>query len=1088
MSHTAHHIITPAVLRTKYSGYILSNGVKCVIVQDPNAIVPAAAMSIHAGQLNDPKELPGLAHFCEHMLFMGTEKYPVEDEFDSFVTKASGYANAYTADCNTVYYFRVSNGGFEGALERFVEFFAAPNFSPGAVAREVNAVHSEDEKNHNNDYWRLDELIRGFYNPQHPRSRYGNGNHTTLRDEPQAKGIDVRESLKAFHTGYYLAEGATIVVVSTRSPEEVLRLIEGPLSNMKRGAVPSFSFLSAEEKLFTASALGSWTNLRTVRKMRELRLMWTVRSPSSKWRSTPSAYISHLLGHECDTSVLGVLKKRNWATGMVAGPHRVDDDFEIFDVSFTLTLVGFQHTLEVMDLLYQGIGQAIADGVNHEAYVQMKAEERLFFESSDVGAAEEHCVSLAENANSTDLEHCWIGGEVILDDDLEATLAYARQLTPHNSAVVLQWGEMPSDAAEEEESAEEEEEETAGDDGDEEEEGSAEGEDESEEDGTMEGAVGGEASVEELFASLPSFAQVHATQETRFHKAKYSTVEIPEEQLARWHAAISGPYPPELALPAKNPFISTDFTIHPTSGAAPVVEELSSLHAKTFVRKDAGRHSTFKTALRCNVLSPVAYANPLNRLYTRVMHGILSNAIAATTYYATLASLGNQILFASTGLGLAVEGPSQKLYDFFFAVLKQMLTAEVLLGTPESYATYLEAGLRKIKNVAMAQPYNVVMQVRQKAMHRVNYLFSEMLDCAPEATYSGYCDFVRQYLENGLLLECFVAGNVASAAAVRSVFVEPLEALLGELKISVPATASLPRERDTYGPRLPLSSNGAASEADVVSRFDVLSMPPFNPADPNVVVTVDIPVGESTPEVAAVSMAAVKLISSLFFNALRTREALGYVVFAQLSRTYATEHVVFTVQSALPDVDCIYLLSRIVAFLAAVEVQLDVLCTETDLLTVKTGLVEALEKMPDSVEDDAVKLQGEYLDLCQFERRRLIIAALQTTTVNDVKDFFRRFLLNGRTGTRALALCINSTRTAATDALAAEGTRRVTLPAMRVSTEELEVSPAAAATAGEEKKLTLPSFREHVACVEITSFASTSEYQQGLPLVKSTTY
>ena len=30
------------------------------------------------GCFQDPVELPGLAHFCEHMLFLGTEKYPEE--------------------------------------------------------------------------------------------------------------------------------------------------------------------------------------------------------------------------------------------------------------------------------------------------------------------------------------------------------------------------------------------------------------------------------------------------------------------------------------------------------------------------------------------------------------------------------------------------------------------------------------------------------------------------------------------------------------------------------------------------------------------------------------------------------------------------------------------------------------------------------------------------------------------------------------------------------------------------------------------------------------------------------------------------
>lgn len=1090
MAHVAHHIITPAVARSRYSGYVLGNGVRCIIIQDANAKMPAAAMCIHAGQLNDPAELPGLAHFCEHMLFMGTQKFPKEDEFDSFVSKASGFTNAYTADRDTVYYFCVSDGGLEGALERFVEFFAAPSFDASGVAREVNAVHSEDEKNHNNDYWRLDEVIRGFYNSRHPRSRYGNGNLTTLRDEPRERGIDVRESLKTFHSRYYLAEGATMAVLSSRPAEEVLRLIEAPLARMTQGAVPVFSFLEAGEPLFTEAALGSWTNLRTVRNMRELRLMWAVRSPAASWRSTPSAYISHLIGHECDSSVLGVLKRRNWATAMAAGAHRVDDDFELFDVSCSLTVEGFRNALEVVELLYQGIGLSVAHGVDAEVYAQMKAEERLFFESADVGAAADHCVMLAENANDTDLEHCWIGGDVVLVDDLDAALAYVRQLTPQNCVAVMQWGDLPSDvgtgaagaaaaAGSREESATDGSEETET--GEDDEEGSENCDEEAEGDEEAEaaGAAGdGAASPEELFGALPDFAQVRATHESRFHKAAYETVKIPEEHLARWKSAIGGPYPSELALPAANPFIATDFSVHPLA-AKSAVDVIASPHAVTHVRKDAGHHSVFKTALRCNVLSPVAYASPLNRLYTRVMHGVLSNAITEMAYFATLASLSNEVIFSATGLGFAVEGPSQKLYDVFFAVARKALTVEVLQGTAEKYATYLEAGVRRLKNVGMDQPYKVLMQTRQKATHHTHFLNSEMLACEAEASYEGYRAFVRDYLERGLLFECFVAGNVASTEEVRSLFVGPLEDLLTQQHIPVAPTEAIPRVRDTFGPR----GGAERLEEGVLSAFDVLAVPPSNPADPNVATTVDISVGEATPEVMALLSTAMKLISSAFFNALRTREALGYIVFAQASVDHSSAHALFVAQSALTDVDCAYLLSRIVAFLSALEARLDALCTAEEVETVRKGLIAALEKAPDSVVGDALRLEADYLAPAQFERQRLTIEALRTVTEEGVRDFIRRFLVNSRSGCRALVVCMDSARTAASNVLAAPGSRRVPLPSARPTPPAEEAEAADDAVA-----LALPTFEDGSSCIEITSFASPEEYQRGLPLVRSATY
>lgn len=39
----------------------------------------------------DPAELPGLAHFCEHMLFLGTEKYPVENEYPRFLSEHGNF-------------------------------------------------------------------------------------------------------------------------------------------------------------------------------------------------------------------------------------------------------------------------------------------------------------------------------------------------------------------------------------------------------------------------------------------------------------------------------------------------------------------------------------------------------------------------------------------------------------------------------------------------------------------------------------------------------------------------------------------------------------------------------------------------------------------------------------------------------------------------------------------------------------------------------------------------------------------------------------------------------------------------------------
>jgi hypothetical protein len=60
--------------KRQYRGLILNNGIKCLLISDPLTDRSAAAVDVHAGYMLDPKEFPGLAHFCEHMLFMGSKK------------------------------------------------------------------------------------------------------------------------------------------------------------------------------------------------------------------------------------------------------------------------------------------------------------------------------------------------------------------------------------------------------------------------------------------------------------------------------------------------------------------------------------------------------------------------------------------------------------------------------------------------------------------------------------------------------------------------------------------------------------------------------------------------------------------------------------------------------------------------------------------------------------------------------------------------------------------------------------------------------------------------------------------------------
>ncbi|MEP7084369.1 MAG: insulinase family protein, partial [Betaproteobacteria bacterium] len=56
--------------------FVLDNGLRVLLVSDPKFNRSGAALAVNTGQIDDPNEREGLAHFLEHMLFLGTEKYP----------------------------------------------------------------------------------------------------------------------------------------------------------------------------------------------------------------------------------------------------------------------------------------------------------------------------------------------------------------------------------------------------------------------------------------------------------------------------------------------------------------------------------------------------------------------------------------------------------------------------------------------------------------------------------------------------------------------------------------------------------------------------------------------------------------------------------------------------------------------------------------------------------------------------------------------------------------------------------------------------------------------------------------------------
>jgi insulysin len=166
--------------QAQFRRLVLDNGIKVLLVSDPKFNKSAAALVVPVGQIDDPRDSEGLAHFLEHMLFLGTDKYPDEGEYGRFIQRNGGTNNAYTSSDHTNFHFDVRHDVLPEALDRFAQFFIAPKFNPEFVGREVNAVHNEAMRHVQNDFRRDWSARRELYDPASGESKFAGGNKDTL--------------------------------------------------------------------------------------------------------------------------------------------------------------------------------------------------------------------------------------------------------------------------------------------------------------------------------------------------------------------------------------------------------------------------------------------------------------------------------------------------------------------------------------------------------------------------------------------------------------------------------------------------------------------------------------------------------------------------------------------------------------------------------------------------------------------------------------------------------------------------------------------------------------------------------------------
>lgn len=347
-------ILNPTLSERKTAKVRLANGLSVYLVSDPHLKQSAAALAVGVGSWNDPKEYPGMAHFLEHMLFMGNAAYPKEFEYMQYVNEGGGKVNAYTASDRTVYMFSINNELFEGAIDRFSHFFIDPLFLPSCINRELLAVDQEHAKNIENDGWRQYMVFKKLAHKSHPCSQFSTGNADTLKGIPQ-------EAMQQWYRENYSADNMYLVIYSALPVDELIELATTKFSPVptNQGAPASYPTPMIRQK-----CKGKRIDIKPIKEIKLLSMAWELPEHLSKDRETMGGQLlAYILQRGGKNSLLGALKRDQLAEDVRASEERFSASNTLFSLDIQLTEKGLSEIDTVIRCCFETIARLKKTGI-----------------------------------------------------------------------------------------------------------------------------------------------------------------------------------------------------------------------------------------------------------------------------------------------------------------------------------------------------------------------------------------------------------------------------------------------------------------------------------------------------------------------------------------------------------------------------------------------------------------------------------------------------------------------------------------------------------------------------------------------------
>jgi len=798
----------------EYRSLVLDNGLKVILVSDKEADKAAASLAVNVGSGDDPKGRQGLAHFLEHMLFLGTEPFPEAGEYQEFISKHGGSHNAFTAHDVTNYFFEIENDALVTALDRFAPFFISPTFDADYIEREKNAVNAEYTSKSKDDGRRIFSAEKQAMNPEHPYAKFATGSLTTLEDRPNSL---IRDELLSFYQQHYSANEMSFTLIGNYDLDTLEQWTKEKFS-----AIPKRDVVAKAKRpaLYQQDQLPLDLQIEPIKELRQLKLSFPMPESLSLYQYKPLQIISHLLGHEGEGSLLALFKKRGWAEGLSAG-RGVSTPWEsTLTVNVQLTLVGLFRIDEITAAVFAYI-ELVQEGLQDKAFIERIYDEQhqlseLAFTNQEKSKAGHFAVRLTNNLRHREASQVIYGDYQWQTPSIEVLKPFLDQLTNNNLIRTLIAPEVETN-----------------------------------------------------------------TTDTWYDTKMMLRPAVIKEVTANKDPILKPEYREQLFLPKANPFIPNSFALTD----APAQDIPTTLIDEAGLRLWYYPEQEFrlpKAKVFINLHNQDVADNAKDRVIAQLFSHSVNELISSYTYPAYVAGLNYQLHASGRGLELSMSGYHDKLHVLLEKIVETMasLTAENV--SEEEFKRYQAQLKRRLENQLKGKPYERTISELRRWLRNPSFSQQELIAALETVTLVDVLAF-NERLKQSLYVDSYVHGTIEPEAAraiseVLKQAYQPSDERIAPAKISkVPNR----QEADSPTSNQYLQSIERQHPDSAVSLY--IQGQQFD---------------ELTSDDARAHYALLaQIISSPYYQWLRTEKKMGYIVSASPFPQNAVPGLIFIVQS-----------------------------------------------------------------------------------------------------------------------------------------------------------------------------------------------